>query len=635
MIACVILAVYLGGGVWMAARLLPEKPPLLRFWLGTVLGLVLWMWLPALWAFAFTFGMLSQGLSLGTLALLCAAVGLLTPRGIAARHTMDAEEEKLLRLWFWTVMPLAVLSFYLQYTHTLRPVNGALHVGQSTYGDLCLHLSIATSLRNASFPPEYALLPGTRLAYPFLADALSTSFLLWGMPLRWSIIIPGTLMMIQVYTGILLLAHRMTGSRNIALWTLLLLVFCGGLGFLYDWDMVGTDPWKLEEIFKGYYKTPANQPEYNLRWSNLLADLWVPQRTFLGGWVLLIPALYLLLEALETRRVRDVLLLAFLAGAMPLVHTHSFLALGLFSGGILLAKLLRETERGALIRLAGLYLGVTLALALPQLLAFTFPQSASQGFVRFQFNWVNNSGGRGLIDTYLYFWIKNVGPPMLLMLLALLDLPSEQRPTVCGAFAIFVVAELILFQPNEYEINMLFYVWYLMMLPVTLQYGVRLFRRMAGLRARWPMAALFLALSMLSGGLSVAREASTYSDYVLIGAPHVALAGYVESETPPDAIFMTATHHNNAVSALTGRRVVCGPDLYLHFHGLDYLKAEADVRLFYTDPAANRNLLEAYGVQYIVLGDYERSMYRPPVAEFDELFPLLFEADGLRLYAAE
>ncbi|HML49220.1 MAG TPA: hypothetical protein PKE04_20975, partial [Clostridia bacterium] len=490
----------------MAEGILPEKPPLLRFWLGAVFGLVLWMWLPALWAFAFDFGMLSQYLSLGMMALLCAAVWLLTRRRTERRAMNDADR-KLLRLWLLSVVPLTAFSFFLQYTHTLRPVDGALHVGQSTYGDLCLHLSIATSLRNASFPPEYALLPGTRLAYPFLADALSTSFLLWGMPLNWAMIVPSTLMMALVYTGIFLLAYRMTGSRNVALWSLLLLVFCGGLGFLYDWDMAGAEPWKLEEIFTGYYMTPANQPDLNLRWSNLLADMWIPQRTFLAGWVLLIPALYLLLESLESRRIRDILLLSFLAGAMPLVHTHSFLALGMFSGGILLAKLFRRSERRGLVRLAGLYLGLTLVLALPQLMAFTFPQSASQGFVRFQFNWVNNSGGQGLIDTYLFFWVKNVGLPMLLMLFALLDLPSGQRPAVCGAFAIFAVAELILFQPNEYDNNKLFYVWYLLMLPVALQYGARLFRRMAGLRARVPVAALFLALSMLSGGLSVAREA--------------------------------------------------------------------------------------------------------------------------------
>ena len=38
--------------------------------------------------------------------------------------------------------------------------------------------------------------------------------------------------------------------------------------------------------------TPANHAEfstYNLRWSNILVDLFLPQRTFLAGWPAALP----------------------------------------------------------------------------------------------------------------------------------------------------------------------------------------------------------------------------------------------------------------------------------------------------------------------------------------------------------
>lgn len=58
---------------------------------------------------------------------------------------------------------------------------------------------------------------------------------------------------------------------------------------------------------------------------------------------------------------------------------------------------------------------------LPQLLCFTFVQAAeSNHFLRFQFNWCNNRGGNGLVDPYFFFYIKNIGFPYLLILLALL-----------------------------------------------------------------------------------------------------------------------------------------------------------------------------------------------------------------------
>jgi hypothetical protein len=65
---------------------------------------------------------------------------------------------------------------------------------------------------------------------------------------------------------------------------------------------------------------------------------------------------------------------------------------------------------------------VAAALSLPQLINFTFVQAAeSDHFLRFQFNWCNNRGGNGLVDPYFWFYIKNVGFPYLLILLALLQ----------------------------------------------------------------------------------------------------------------------------------------------------------------------------------------------------------------------
>ncbi len=109
---------------------------------------------------------------------------------------------------------MSLLGAFLQYSHVLRPVEGALHVGQSTYGDLPLHLAIATSLKGRTLPTDYNILPGALLAYPFLADSLATSFLALGWELREAMIVPGSLMMALVFSGFLLLARRACASRR-------------------------------------------------------------------------------------------------------------------------------------------------------------------------------------------------------------------------------------------------------------------------------------------------------------------------------------------------------------------------------------------------------------------------------------
>ncbi len=634
MLSIAMLALYLACGCIIMRCQLPGKSIWVRLWLGCCAGILLLMWLPALFAFLLRFSVQAHYYAMGALALIT-LIAILARDRKTALHRFSDGDKMLLGLWLCIVLPLIVLSGYLQYTHVLRPAaDGSLHVGQATYGDLNLHLGIATSLRDAAFPPDYSILPGARLSYPFLADSLSTSLMLFGLPLREAIILPGTLMMALVYTGYLLFAREVVGRRHyvIAL-AMLLFFFNGGLGFLYDFDMAYRDPSRIAEIFTGFYKTPANQPDVNLRWSNVIADMMLPQRTLLGGWTLLIPALYLLYAALKEKSARLFVLTAVFAGALPLLHTHSFLSLGLCSAGWTLYAVLQKQSRDDRIRRLvgiGIYFALTMAMALPQLIDYAFAQTLNGGVMRVQFNWVNNSGNRGMIDDYFWFWVKNVGPAFLLLLCALLDADRKRWLLALGSLCIFFVAEIVLFQQNEYDNNKLFYVWYMLAVLLVADYAGTLWHKLAGLRGRYILAAVFLVFSVLSGALSIAREA--VSDYELFSDDAVACAEFVDKNTPRDAVFMTGQQHVNPVAALAGRNIICGSDLYLFFHGLDYRLNAADCKRFYQDPANNLDVLKTYGVQYILLSDYERAEFQQVPAPFDALFTPVFQEHDYVVY---
>lgn len=631
MLGIVVLAAYLFGGLVCARVVLWDKSPPYRIWLGLSFGMLLFMWLPALFAFFFKFTVLAEMLALGAMALLCGFAALYGYKRPHTPRPLAPGDRGLVIALVCFVVPMTVLMAYLQHTHTLRDVDGALHVGQSTYGDLAMHLSIATGLRGSALPAEYIILPGTPLGYPLLTDATGTSMLLLGTPLRWSLILPGVVMSALVFMGFLLLAREMTGRTSAAVLAAALLFFNGGLGWLYDFDMSGYDFSKIREIFDGYYKTPANQPEYNLRWSNIVVDMMLPQRTFLGGWMLLLPGLYFAREAFGTRQMRAFLLVALFGAALPLVHTHSFLTLALYSAGALVYTFFAERQdRKRLLIGAGAYLGIVVACALPQLLAFTLRQATNEGFMRLHFNWVNHNA-MGFVDFYPWFWVKNVGLPLVVMLCALLDWRKNDRMDMIGAALIFVVAETILFQPLDYDNNKLFYVWYLLMLPAAANWCVALWRRMAGRRSRGLLAALFITGSVLSGALAMARE--TVSDYELFSQGAAKVGAYVEENTDPDAMFLTGVQHNNPVYALAGRRVVCGPSLFLHWHGLDYAEREQRVRAFYADPASNLDLLSQYNVRYILVGWHERVDLGADEHTIAALFDLVYDEDDIRLYA--
>ena len=755
--------VYLGCGVFCVRCLLPRIRFIARLWLGVAFGLLLEMWLPYLSAYLFDFTLKGHLLSLLPLLLLGCAAYLARSREKASRF--DEKEKRLCTALLCTALPLTLLSLYLFITHNIFPAaDGSLHVWQSTYGDLNLHLGIITSFRNAKIPLDYSIYPGELLTYPFLADSLSASFMLFGCSLRFAVNFPSVLMAALVFSGYIILAERIARKRSTAVLAAMFFFLNGGLGFFYSLDMAGvqngvyaenelqsvTGLWqRLKVMLDGWYQTPANHAEfttYNLRWSNVIADMLIPQRTTLAGWCQLLPCLYLVYEfaagsrfdrrhpakikgrfscqisralwkrkaitpaAPDLRRtlrkdIRLILLMAVWAGALPMVHTHSFLALGLVCAGglvydavhgkggrrlrgLLLGMLAAEgllvlirfapqilsvldstlqvpeanlpdilflapvaagwclaliclvenrDKRRALRILRWLIFGaVTVVIAAPQLLTWTFRQaSGSTHFLTLQFNWVNNSASEGLRDAYFWFYIKNIGLPFLLLLCALFEKDRKTRFLAYLAFAVFIPAECVRFQPNEYDNNKLFYVWYMISCVIAARYALKLYSRMKGLRSRRLIAAVFCAVCFLSGTISIAREC--VSDYESFSKEDADAAAFIEEHTPEHAMFITWTQHINPVSALAGRDIVCGPDLWLYWHGFDTWERQSDILLFLEDPENNMDIAEKYGAEYVYISPYERSNGSVPVNEdaLDRCCRLIYESGGyedIRIY---
>lgn len=628
-----LLLAYLACGLMTSDALFRKRSGLIRVWLGLTGGLLMMMWLPVLFAFAMTFCVAAQWLGLG-LAALVAGVCFWS-----RRHLRRADGPFCGNMPAWLpivlVVPLTVLSGYLQFTHILRDVDGALHVGQSTYGDLCLHLGIATSLQNASFPPDYSILKGTLLGYPFLADSMVTSMLLFGADLAQSYVVTGTLMMALVYLGYVVLAWELTRRPLAVVLAFILMFINGGLGFLYTLDGVMKDSTALEQVFTGFYQAPTNMPELNLRWVNVICDMMIPQRTLLGGWTQLLATLYLLSVGIREKRREIFVILGIWAGALPMLHTHSFLALGMLSAGAMGYQVLRAPakERKPLMIDFLIYGIIAVGLALPQLMTWTFPQTIGGGSLALRFNWVNNQGNGQLIDEYFWFWIKNVGLVYILIVPAVLSTKKGGlcRTLAAGALVIYVIAEFIQFQPNEYDNNKLFYVAFMAVLPAVGLYLAELWDKLRGVRGRALLAACFMLASTLSGALTIGRE--IVSDYQLFSASEVEAAAFISENTPEKSMFLTGQQHNNAVAALTGRYILCGTGSYLYFHGVDYAQQQADAGKLYQNPAENLDLLEQYGIDYVYISSQERRDFAVDEAFFASYGELVYENFEVRIYA--
>ncbi len=649
MFSILYLLMFLAGGVCITRLMLPRMRVVKRVYIGLSVGVLLMMWLPVLWAYAFSFDFLAHGLAAVTLAGLCGAAYAVRDKRTAVGF--DEKECRALRTLLWMVIPMALLGCYLEYTHSVRlDAGGNLNVGQSTYGDLSLHLAVTMSAVGAKFPLHNSLMLGATMAYPYLSDTFASTLVLFGMPLNHAMCLTGCVMITLVFTGYALLCMQLCRRRGAAVLAYLLLFLNGGLGFFYLFDS-GSDTYtvttlwdNLRTVMTGYYKTPTNQPDpYNLRWVNIICDMLIPQRGILGGWTMLMPALNLLVPPLCRRQKhgwRALVLLGLFAGGLPLIHTHSYLALALFSAGACAYCVITEKQdRWQAFKPWLIYGSIAAVLSVPQLFAFTFVQATgSDHFLRLRFNWCNNRGGYGLVDNYLWFYLKNIGVPYVLIILALCrrapkgesigEDVRQNRLIACGAFLIYIIAEFILFQPNEYDNNKLFYVWFLLCLPMAADYALDVWERLRGIGGRRLIAAGFAVLCFTSSVLTVARECvSTYQAYSYVD---VETAEYVKENTPRHSVFLTGSQHLNPVSALAGRTVVCSTDLYLYYHGFNTAERRAEIAAFYENPEDNLDFLRRYGVEYIYVSPYERtdSQYRLNEDALEALFPLAFETIG-------
>ncbi|MDP4145259.1 MAG: hypothetical protein Q8936_12385 [Bacillota bacterium] len=636
------------------------------------------MWLVIPFSFFFGFTIVSHVLSIILLLIIYFVIKIFYKNSAGLRLNFDGNEKTIIAL----ALPIFLLISYLLYTHVLFPgSNGNLLGGQSTYGDLSLHLGIITSIATqGKFPPEYSIYPGKLLSYPFLADSLSSSMYLLGTSLRWSILIPSFVMVLLMVLGFFILSFELIKHKYASVFATILFFFNGGFGFIYFMDGLGKDTTNFTRIFTEYYHTPTNYNEHFIRWSNTICDMIIPQRTTMAGWMIAIFAFWLLHKAINENNKTYFVLSGITAGLLPMVHTHSFLAFGIISAMWSIVYLLKNEYKNeyitkflkydcvflllvftiypkfgliaailSLILLAGIvilyiwqndkqdiknyifswfYFLVPVAiLAIPQLIFWTFPQSSGNGFLRLQAGWAANEG-----DIWSWFWIKNVGIVLILLIPAILAAKRKFINIYFGATILFVISNLVLFQPNNYDNNKLLYIWYMFSAILVAAYIFSIFNRMKGIQGRWTLIAIVVFLGTFSGILTIGREIKS-AGIENYSSAQVSAAEFVKANTPKDSIFITADEHLNPVSSLAGRNIYVGTGLYLAFHGLDTSSRAAEVKQMYESSNDFKHLADKNKIDYVFVSDYERNKYKIDLTYFEANYPLIYHKSNIYIFA--
>lgn len=681
------------AGIILTQYLLRNKDFVTRLLCGSVLGSVMLQWLPALFAFIFGFSFTAHMLA-GILCVITIALLIAFRIPHASVPLLFSQEWKSLmkkHLPFIVLCAVTFLIFCIMLSsHTLLLKDDGFHTGQCTFGDMNMHLGFITSIaKQQTFPPFYSISPGSKLCYPFLCDSISSSIYLLGASLRYAYMLPMYFAVMQVFLGFYCIAYSWLKRAGKACLAWFFFFYNGGLGFVYFLDWSNNRTYHFKNIFTEYYQTPTNLISNNIRWVNIMVDMLLPQRATLFGYAVLFTCIWLLFRAVFLKEKDLFPFVAVLTGTLPMIHTHSFLAMALISAAWLLMSLWQAVYRksklkypGKLvfpgflilmisfqiinrklsdgsvfltvcivslsllfliglyclmqyIRLNGLkniattwgvYLVIILFLALPQLFAFTFAQASGSGFNTGHFNWGN------LGDNYLWFYIKNWGIILILLVPAILYSSRKNFRIIFAGLLIWFVVELVAFSPNTYDNNKLLYVAYIFFCCISADYGYELYQRIKTINGMRLLSFVFLFLSCISAILSLMRE--VVSDYRIYSNDQIDVAMYIEENTPARATFLTSERHLNEAAVLTGRNIVSGAWIYLGPHGIyDDARAQ-DVRAMFESPGISLELFQKYSVDYVIISSYERNDYQIDETLFDTLFPCVYEKGDIKVYQA-
>ncbi len=522
----------------------------------------------------------------------------------------------------------------------------------NTWSDWSFHASYATTfVYGHNLPPQNPLFSGTPFRYPFAPDFASAMLIGGGFSIPASLIWPSWAMTVLALSGLILWARRLTDDLAPGVIAVTLTLLGGGLGFVYffgDARRLGIVN-ALLHIPQAYDRVP---PPTNIVWYNPILSYYLPQRSFVFGAAIVSTTLLLLtpvvlrtpfwqwraaLGSLRMSWRRPVfssdavalLVAGAAAGLLPLFHVHSLVVIGLVSACWAVCF-----PRPAWIG----FFAVMLLLAVPRLLMAVHGDpglSPDHQYPQLIAGW--ESDFEHVIAGYdvpVWFWIKNTGlfwPLLLLALLSPLALRGRARLLIAPFLLVFLVANLIKFQPWEWDNSKLLVFWYMASGVAVGAMLTRIWRMpVAG-----PVVVSVAWLSLVASGvLSLLQYLPPQGPaYVWFSGEEVSMAASVRLLTPARAVFVTGEEPNNPIADLAGRSVLISYPGWLWSYGINYAQREADLAVIYHGGAPALALLHQEHVSYVVIGPSERASLNPNTGYFSANFKLVLQTPNYLIFA--
>jgi hypothetical protein len=492
------------------------------------------------------------------------------------------------------------------------------------WADGAAHLSYMASIAfRPTLPHIHPLYLDHPFAYSFAADFLGGLLTKAGVDLPLSYNLIGLLLSLLVVITVWHLFRSLQKSPFHTLLATSLFFFSGGLGWRYYLNREA--PPQTDGYFFSLFTQIKDTP---IVWLNTIVGELIPQRAFLLGLPLGCLLLYIFIRRLVFHHSfsKPVLILSgVILGFFPLIHPHtamiiiSCLAIYGLHHLIFFPSSRRQTLLDlALIGVPSLLIGSALASV------YIFP-AVSQGFFRPLPGWLAATTQ----TNWFLFWFDNWGLFLPLAAIGTLRVSPRLKLVLAPFWLWFILANLFLFQPYDWDNSkLLTWVYLMFTLPVT--------HLLARLTKTW-LTRLILASTIIllcfSGGVDAFRMLNTHQhSLLLLSRQELTLAEYLKTTTSPDSVILTATTHRNWVPIATGRQILCGYRGWMWTYGIDDADRVSDIQAIYRGVPQAPQLIKQYGIDYVIIGPEEQAEFNINQAFFDTHYPMIYRHSDTLIY---
>jgi uncharacterized membrane protein len=330
----------------------------------------------------------------------------------------------------------------------------------------------------------------------------------------------------------------------------------------------------------------------------------------------------------KKRQQKLFVIAGLLAGTLPIAHMHSFIAVVLITGIICLTHYKNYKKLLYFVVPAGI---------LSNALFFNFVAGGIENpnFMKISIGWTSEKN----LFSWMNMWWDVWGIMIPVAIYSLIKLYKNKKTKQTakyffGFFAIFILANIITFQPIEWDNTKLFAWAYLGFSLLAANLIVDLWKKKKNIAK--VIAVVTLIMLSSTGVLELIRlQRFDKNTHMMISNQEMMFVEKVTENTNTDDIFLTASTHNHPIQMWGTRSIVLGYKSWVLNFGFDYKEREIDIRSIYKNPEFSSQLIAKYDIDYIVVGPDEYAEFIINKNKFDKLFPVKFQDENTYIYKVE